>query len=254
MLHLECVGAGPDLGLIHGWAMHGGIWNGVAQELARSFRLHIVDLPGHGRSQPLVKATLESLAAAVAEVIPAQAAVCGWSLGAQVAMRVALDHPGRVSRLVLVSGTPRFVREGGWPFGVEREVLEAFERDLERDYEGTLRRFLALQARGSDRARDLIQTLRAQLFERGRPGLETLKAGLGILLATDLRHDVVRIAQPTLLIHGQRDLLTPPGAGRWLSTNLGNARFALLSRCAHAPFLSDPGTFCESLREFLPHG
>lgn len=254
MLHLERMGAGPDLVLIHGWAMHGGVWSGAAQELARSFRLHVVDLPGHGLSPPMAAATLESLAQAVAEAIPDGAAVCGWSLGAQVAMRVALDHPVRVSRLALVSGTPRFVREGGWPFGVERDVLEAFARDLERDYEGTLRRFLALQARGSDRAHDLIQTLRAGLFARGRPGLETLKAGLGILLATDLRHEIPRIAQPMLLIHGERDLLTPPGAGRWLSSNLGDSRFALLPRCAHAPFLSDPERFIGLLREFLPRG
>lgn len=254
MLHVERRGEGPDLALIHGWAMHGGVWRGVADELARDFRLHVVDLPGHGRSAPLAGATLESVAAAVAEVLPSRAAVCGWSLGAQVAMRIALDHSARVSRLILVSGTPRFVREGDWPFGVGREVLEDFGQDLEMNYEGTLKRFLALQARGSDRARELIQVLRAGLFERGRPGLEALKAGLRILLATDLRNDVLRIAQPTLLIHGERDLLTPPAAGRWLSENLGDAQIALLTHCAHAPFLSDPGTFTESVREFIPHG
>ncbi len=254
VLHVERIGKGPDLALIHGWAMHGGVWGGVVQELARRFRLHIVDLPGHGRSPPLTGASLESLATAVAEVIPARAAVCGWSLGAQGAMRMALDHPGKVSRLVLVSATPRFLREGDWPFGVEREVLEAFSGDLERDYEGTLNRFLALQARGNDQARVLIQTLRARLFERGRPVLETLKAGLGILLATDLRREVEGIAQPTLLIHGERDLLTPPAAGRWLSKNLGNARIALLPGCAHAPFLSNPATFVSSISEFLCHG
>jgi pimeloyl-[acyl-carrier protein] methyl ester esterase len=51
-LHIESEGAGPDLVLLHGWAMHGGIWRDVREQLARHFRLHLVDLPGHGFSSP----------------------------------------------------------------------------------------------------------------------------------------------------------------------------------------------------------
>ena len=51
-LHVEYEGAGPDLVLLHGWAMHSGIWRDVRERLARHFRLHLVDLPGHGRSDP----------------------------------------------------------------------------------------------------------------------------------------------------------------------------------------------------------
>lgn len=47
-LHIESLGHGPDLVLLHGWAMHSGIWSGVQDQLARQFRLHLVDLPGMG--------------------------------------------------------------------------------------------------------------------------------------------------------------------------------------------------------------
>ncbi len=49
-LHVEIRGAGPDLVLLHGWALHGGMWGPWIDELSRRARLHLIDLPGHGRS------------------------------------------------------------------------------------------------------------------------------------------------------------------------------------------------------------
>jgi pimeloyl-[acyl-carrier protein] methyl ester esterase len=253
-LYIQAKGAGPDLVLIHGWAMHGGVWDGVGEDLARDFRLHIVDLPGHGRSDLEGDLSLDGMARAVAEQVSANAVICGWSLGAQVALRIAGTVPERVSKLVLVAATPCFVRRSGWEFGVERSVLEAFAADLDRDYEGTLRRFLALQARGGDAARALMARLRATLFDRGRPTLPILQSGLRILLESDIRADMAAVQQRALLIHGENDMLAPAGAGRWLVSSLPRARLALIPHCAHAPFLSHPILFTQLVREFLRDG
>ncbi len=48
MLHVEVTGSGAPLVLLHGWGMHGGVWTDVAAQLAQDFRVHSVDLPGHG--------------------------------------------------------------------------------------------------------------------------------------------------------------------------------------------------------------
>ena len=52
VVHVESLGAGPPLVLLHGWAMHSGLWGSVPQQLAQRFRVHAVDLPGHGASEP----------------------------------------------------------------------------------------------------------------------------------------------------------------------------------------------------------
>jgi pimeloyl-[acyl-carrier protein] methyl ester esterase len=251
-LHVETSGAGPDLALIHGWGMHGGIWDAVAQELARDFTLQVVDLPGHGRSAMRRPYGLDDLARDLLESVPGAASLCGWSLGAQVAMRAALLAPRRVDRLVLVSATPCFARRPDWPWGMDREVLEGFASDLKRDYEGTLRRFLALQARGGDAARAIAAALRARLFEHGRPDPVALESALALLLDGDLRPLVPGISQPVLLLHGEQDLLASAGAARWMAQRLPRARLVTLPRCAHAPFLSHPAQFARALREFLP--
>ena len=49
-LHVEVRGSGPDLVLLHGWALHGGMWGPWLDHLATHRRLHVIDLPGHGHS------------------------------------------------------------------------------------------------------------------------------------------------------------------------------------------------------------
>ena len=67
-LYFESVGRGPDVVLVHGWGLHGGVWSRVAQALADEFTVHCVDLPGHGHSASLQDYTLDNLARALAVV------------------------------------------------------------------------------------------------------------------------------------------------------------------------------------------
>ena len=251
-LHIETTGVGPDLALIHGWAMHSGVWDGVRDELARDFRLHLVDLPGHGGSEDQ-SFTLEAVADSLAALLPARVHLCGWSLGGQVALLLAARFPERVERLILVGSTPCFTARPDWTAAVEREVFLAFATSLERDYEGTLRRFLSLQARSGGEARALVKQLRATLFARGRPGIKALRSGLDILLEKDLRSEVAAVKQPTLLVHGDYDTLAPLGAAQWLAEHLPHAELRMVAGAAHGPFLSHPAAFVAAVKEFL-HG
>ncbi len=248
--YVETVGNGPNLVLLHGWGMHGGVWDGVRDALARRFRLHIVDLPGYGASPTLPVQGLEGIAGAVAGALPDSFHVCGWSLGGLVAQELALLFPGRVERLVLTGATPCFTMREDWSGAVPREVLLEFAAALETDYEGTLKRFLALQARGDDAAKPVLKRLRETLFARGRPDGETLRAGLRILLDSDLRGRFAAINKPALLVQGERDLLTPPEAAQWMAGQTG-ARLEIVRGAAHAVFLSHRELFVETITGFL---
>ncbi|PJB06047.1 MAG: pimeloyl-[acyl-carrier protein] methyl ester esterase [Hydrogenophilales bacterium CG_4_9_14_3_um_filter_59_35] len=256
-MHIEIVGSGPYLALLHGWGMHGGVWDGVRDALAQRFRLHIVDLPGYGEigDRPQFHESrnwgLSPISRAVAAALPEKVYVCGWSLGGQVALEMARLFPGQVERLVLTASTPCFTVREGWPWAVPREVLLEFAVDLETDYEGALKRFLTLQARGGDEVKTVLKRLRDILFARGRPDVQTLRAGLNILLESDLRGHAATIQTPTLLLHGDRDMLTPVGAAHWLAEQMPKARLEVLPGAAHAPFLSHPVEFTEMMTGFL---
>ena len=250
-LHVAVTGQGPDLVLLHGWGMHGGIWDGVRAQLAQRFRLHVVDLPGYGASAHQEPYTLAELARAVAQVMPQRAHVGGWSLGGQVAMRLALDFPAQVDKLVLFSTTPCFRQRADWSAALDEATMQEFARSLEQDYAGTLKRFLSLQARSGDDAREVIATLRSSLFARGEPALPSLRSGLAILHDCDLRAEVAGIQQATLLLHGTRDTLTPLAAGEWLAQCLPNSRLQLVEGSAHAPFLSHRQQTLDAMEQFL---
>ena len=50
-MHIESHGDGPSIALVHGWAMHGGLFMPLVERLCGRYTLHLVDLPGHGRSR-----------------------------------------------------------------------------------------------------------------------------------------------------------------------------------------------------------
>jgi len=70
-LHVDVVGNGPPLVLLHGWAMHGGVFAPLVARLRDRFTLHVVDLPGHGLSRDCgVALTLDNVVDALAPHVP----------------------------------------------------------------------------------------------------------------------------------------------------------------------------------------
>jgi pimeloyl-[acyl-carrier protein] methyl ester esterase len=251
-LHVEIRGSGPDLVLLHGWALHGGMWGPWLGDLERHARLHVLDLPGHGRSPwPAGVRDLSGLAATVFPHIPRGAAVLGWSLGGMLALELARRHPQHLRALLLVATTPKFVAGPNWEHGLPAAVLDEFSRGLEQDYRRTVQTFLALQARGDERAQDALRLLRARLAAHGVPDRRGLATGLDILRDTDLREALPQITLPALVVAGEHDRLTPPEAGRELALRLPLARFHLIGRSGHAPFLSHPDAVLVEVAAFL---
>ncbi len=212
------------LAFLTGWGYDARIWSPVAERLAGRFE---ISFDGE---------------------VPTGAIVCGWSLGAMRAL--ALAASAMPERLVLVAATPRFVQGPGWPHGQPPELLQGFAEALRADPAALLRRFNALIHQGDANARALTRQTAAALAE---PDTARLQPGLAELAGADLRNSAVVTRQPALVIHGERDPLMPPAAGRWLADHLPAARFELFAGAAHAPFLSDPDRFARLVVEFA-HG
>lgn len=233
-LHVDVAGSGPDLVLLHGWGMHSGLWGPWLDKLQQNFRVHAVDLPGHGFSSPIASNSLQDWTEAILEIVPDRAAWVGWSLGGLVSLSAACFVPERVTHLMLVASTPRFVLASDWPDGVDPDVLEEFSRQLEKNSGKTIVRFLTLQVRGSEHSAELLRYLREGLQQRPLPTSVSLAAGLELLRQTDLRSRL-QYCNPYLLL-GERDTLTPAS----LASNLGDARSLVIPGAGHTPFLSYP--------------
>ena len=238
-------GAQP-LVLIHGWAMHGGVFAPLAEVLAERCTLYLVDLPGHGHSRDsAVALELDAVVASIADATP-PAMWLGWSLGGLVALHAAATRPAQVRALAMVCATPRFVAAPDWPHGMAPATFETFAADLDRDWRATVERFLALEVLGDARAQSDLRRLRADLFARGEPDPVALAAGLALLQRSDLRERLPQLAVPSAWIAGRRDRLVPPAALRAAATACGGT-FVELAHAAHAPFLGHAGAVAAAL-------
>lgn len=250
-IYIETTGTGPNLVLLHGWGMSGAVWQPLVKKLSKSFTLHLVDLPGMGLSRPTEPYHLHILADKISEMLPANADVVGWSLGSLVAMRIALDKPDLIRRLVLVSATPCFVNKPDWEVGIAPSVFSKFAENVDSDYHNTMTQFLTLQCMGAKDARATVKLLRKKFAERPVPTSQTLHRALNILLETDLRSEVDKLRKPILLVHGDRDTLAPVQAAHWMMQNLPMGYLRVLAGASHAPFLSHQDQFVEALVQFL---
>lgn len=249
-LHVESHGHGPDLVLLHGWAMHGGVFEPIRASLGAHYRLHLVDLPGHGRSRADGRFALAPIAAELAQRFPS-AHWLGWSLGGLLACQLALDHPQSARSLTLVGASPRFTVGDDWPCAVAPAVFEQFAEALANDVTRTLERFLALETLGAEHAQDERHWLRQLLRSVAPPSARILSDGLAILQATDLRPRLPQLACPSLWIGGRRDRLVPPEALQRAAELAPGGRGLIIDATAHAPFIGQPQPFADVVAGFL---
>lgn len=249
-MQIGCSGSGPDLVLLHGWGMKACVWDEVVAELAPSFRVHNVSLPGYAGSAACRPYTLDTVTAALAAALPPHVSVCGWSLGGQLALRWALLKPRQVARMVLIASTPRFVRGPGWDDGVDEAVLRAYAQALAHDVGGALQRFALLQTQGDAAARKVSRRLLTCLAAPGEAGIAALLAGLQILEDTDLRNELAEVSQPALILHGECDRLVPLAAAEFLQRWLPDSTLETIAGAAHAPFMARPQEISRRIAAF----
>jgi pimeloyl-[acyl-carrier protein] methyl ester esterase len=249
-LFVETRGDGPPLVLLHGWAMHGGVFAPLVERLESRFTLHLVDLPGHGHSRDSgVPLRLEACVEAVCEIVP-RAPWCGWSLGGLVALHAAATRPDAVPALAMLCASPCFVRGEDWKHGVSAEIFRSFADGLRNDYRGTLQLFVALEAFGSDHAKEDIRSLRGELFARGEPSAEALAAGLELLETSDLGAALPALAMPSSWIAGRRDRLVDPRAMQAAAALAPHASAHVIEHAGHAPFLTHADEVAKLLADF----
>lgn len=195
-------------------------------------------------------------AVAVLDVLGApKAHVVGISMGGMIAQHLAIEHPARVGRLVLLS--TNFGGHTVEPPHPEAMALFDPTSFLQRgkDPVEMFRHTLSVIAapgfvdRNTRAVTSLLENVRVQPTHPG-----AFMAQLQAVLMSDRSELVRRIRQPTLVIHGSEDRLIPPSNGRALADRIPGARFELLEGCGHMPMWEKPDELSRLVKEFLKGG
>ncbi|WP_262966102.1 pimeloyl-ACP methyl ester esterase BioH [Methylobacter psychrophilus] len=237
-IHQQTFGKGKPVVLVHGWAMHSGIWRHFAQQLAKNYQVTCVDLPGHGYSENIDSFALEQISEALVNAVSDESSCwLGWSLGTTVVLDIANRFPERVNSLVLLAGNPLFTQTGQWS-GMNVSLLEAFAGQLNESCQATLLRFLSLQVSNLPDYKILLKALKSAVMECNAPDKETLQGGLQILKHADLRQALSDITVPVSVILGGRDTLVPISVGQNMQALAPKIAINIIDRAGHVPFLS----------------
>lgn len=242
--------ARPELVLVHGWGLGNAVWQSLVGPLAEGGGLRLVDLPGYPGSATSTPIDFDTAVQMLLDTIPTRASLCGWSLGGMLALRAAVLAPERVAALLLVATTPSFTQRADWSAAQPRAIVDAFAETVEAHPARTLQRFVSLVCEDDAQARPVGRQLLAALRAAPLPASACLHRGLDWLRDVDLRSLLTRVTAPTLLIHGEKDRLTPLAAARHVLAKIPRARLEVFSDAAHAPFLADPARFVRLVGAF----
>jgi len=241
-----------SLVLLHGWGVNSAIFEPLVTQLCDEFNVTCLDLPGFGDKADdyPVSYTLDNIAAIVANLIPENSIVAGWSLGGLVATKVALKHPEKVDKLIHIASSPCFVAKDQWP-GIKPDVLSMFHQQLEANISKTLSGFLKLQAMGSPHVREDIRLIQQLVEQKPQPSKFVLDKGLDILESCDLREHLSQLKQPLLRVYGKLDSLVPHKAIDIIDQLVPNSDSIVLAKASHAPFISHQSEFIEVLVNWI---
>lgn len=235
----------------HGWGMSPAVWTNLIGELKDGLPgdtlYEAMPMPGYAGTALPDGDPVSSWVDVMMENVSGPVVLCGWSMGAIMALSAAHRYPKRISGLVLFGATPCFAERSDWNRSMPHVSAEPFRQGIQTDPDTTLRRFITLFNRPDRNARAIAR----QLSSLDIPPVPVLEAGLDFLAAADFRPIVPEIRQKTLLIHGADDPLMPFEAAYWLAQALPDARLHVLPGVAHAPFLSDPRQCSQLIRKFL---
>jgi 3-oxoadipate enol-lactonase len=250
-LHVEEHGEGEPLLLIEGLGQSLWAWREQIPVFARHFRTIAFDTRGTGRSPvPDEPYGIDELAQDAADVLDGRAAhVVALSMGGYVALTLALARPELVRSLVLV-GTG-----AGGPDRVPRpqEVRDAYAAAIGLPFDEYGRRTMPLtfSPGWTERNPERFEEILAARLEHPTPDL-TLEAHLRACYGFYGRGcKVERINVPTLVLHGDADVIVPVENGRMLASRLPNVRYVELPGRGHNLPLEDPAAFNGLVLEFL---
>jgi len=242
-------GAGPPVLLIHGVGARLDNWDGVVAALGGRFTTIRFDLRGHGESSkppgPYSAALFAEDARALLDHLGiGRCHVAGHSLGATVALRLALDALDRVERLALLSAVAGRTEEERQRV-LERLAIvehgipgEHFHRSLSRWFSDEFRR---------DNP-ELLERYAARNMENDP---KAYAAAYHVLATADLADEAARVRVPTLIVTGEGDIGSNPRMARLLHARIPGSELEILPGLRHAILIEAPATVAWLLDAFF---
>ena len=246
-LHITKFGKGPNLILLHGWGSSSKIWQTSIDSLSPKFCTWCIDLPGHGESHAIKwDYSIEQGVQILAQSLPPKCSIIGWSLGGLIAQLFASQFPERVTNLMLIASTAKFISSQDWTHGMQKDIFINFTKQFSNDPQKTLQQFSALQVLNTNSSKQTLSTL-VDALSNQQKHIKNIQWGLHWLQHIDLRADPILSTLPIKLVHGELDAVSSINAAKQTASIWKNTDLISISNAGHAPFVSHTHQFLEQI-------
>lgn len=247
---------GPVLLLAHGFGCDQNMWRLVVPTLAESYRVVLFDYVGSGRADPSAwderrYSSLDGYAQDVLEMLGEldlrRVTFVGHSVSAMVGVLAAAKAPERVSRLVMVAPSPRYIDDDGYRGGFSAEDIDELLESLESNYLGWSAAMAPVIVGNDDRP-ELGQELSAS-FCATDPDMARVFARTTFL--SDSREDLKTVTVPTLILECRQDVIAPREVGAYVHETVTGSQLVTLEATGHCPQLSAPQATAAAILDFV---
>jgi pimeloyl-ACP methyl ester carboxylesterase len=249
-IHYQDKGAGRPVVLIHGFPLDGRVWAGQVDVLARTYRVIVPDLHGFGQSKASRPSTMasmvEDLRALCRQLGALPCAAAGLSMGGYVLLQWEKTCPTDVDAIILVDTKPDAdtteARQGR-----DKMIQQAASGGATAVADAMLPKMLAPEALSRDpglvrRLRDLMESQSPQAIQWALAAMRD---------RDDFNAELPNIADPTLLIFGRHDAITPPAIGERLQRAIPRAQLQVIEQAGHMAPLEQPDAVAQAMLTFL---
>ncbi|MDX1519780.1 MAG: alpha/beta fold hydrolase, partial [Gammaproteobacteria bacterium] len=193
---------GPCL-LLHGWGFDASVMEPLKRVLEQDRSALACDIPGITAAGQTAN-ELQSIAMELANCPVSAGTLIGWSLGGNIAIRMAAQLSGRISALVLICCNPSFVLRPHWPCALDQGSIVGLRSVLAEDQNRAAVEFAGWCALGERSVRKVRRTL-SDSMATARTDRSSLDRGLRLLQQLDQRMMLADLDCPVLMLFAEKD-------------------------------------------------
>ncbi len=241
-INFKIVGEGEAILILHGWGSSIKSWEKVVERLSKSYRVIVPDMPGFGGTPPPEKAwhgkDYENwvLSFIKSQNLKIPIIFVGHSFGGGLAMKIAIDHPELVDKLILIGAARLYVKKSIYKRIVSQ--IAKFGKKIER--------FIPFV--------DVVRRVFYKFIVRERDYTRVsgvMKETFVNVIKEDLTAHIHKIKAPTLIIWGSRDTATPLKNAHFLEETIPDSRLEIIKGAGHVLHLEKPEKLSEIILDFL---
>ena len=229
----------PLLIILSGWSIKNYVWNKLKSLLDEDYKVIIMDYNSAKSIDDIKKKVISIIEK---ESLPS-VTLLGWSLGSLIAQDIASDNLCSIEKIILISATSSFIsrKKDGYSAGWNKRVLEKMKNKLTQNHDLVLHDFYkSMFSVNEIQEKYFLEFMNMYNEDKTATSIGTLILGLDYLIKKDLRDKITDIVVPTLLIHGEKDLICPLESTKYIHSKISHSKVNPIPDAGHAVFFTKP--------------